>query len=183
MARNRSIRNKKKTRRNVENIDITSLLDILVILLVFLLKSYNSSGVVLNVPKGITLPDSKSETANNPGVMIQVAKEKIYVDDTLILDVEEDIKAKKKIFGESGRMVVPLYDALVKKKEEIKTLSKQVNLAAGDAVNEENKKKFTGIANLIVDKTIKYSYVKKVMYTCAAAGFKEYKFIVLGEDQ
>lgn len=183
MARNRSIRNKKKARRKVENIDITSLLDILVILLVFLLKSYNSSGVVLNVPKGITLPDSRSETANNPGVMIQVAKERIYVDDELILDVEEDLKQKKKIFGEKGRMLVPLYDILVRKKEEIKTISKQVNMVAGVSDDDENKKKFTGIANLIIDKTIKYSYVKKVMYTCAAAGFKEYKFIVLGEDQ
>lgn len=180
MARNRSIRNKKRPRRNSENIDITSLLDILVILLVFLLKSYNSSGVVLNVPKGITLPDSKSDTPNTAGIMIQVSKEKIYVDDKTILDNENP---PQKIFGEGGRMIVPLYNTLVQKKEEIKTLSKQVNLVAGVEDDDENKKKFTGIANLIIDKTIKYSYVKKIMYTCAAAGFKEYKFIVLGEDQ
>ncbi|MEE2670884.1 MAG: biopolymer transporter ExbD [Bdellovibrionota bacterium] len=179
MARNRSIRNKKRERRSPTNIDITSLLDILVILLVFLLKSYNSSGVVLNVPKGITLPDSKSESMSNAGIMIQVSKDKIYVDDETILDNENP---PPKIYGEGGRMIVPLYNQLVKKKEEIKVLAKQVNSAAG-IENEDNQKKFTGIANLIIDKSLKYSFVKKIMYTCAAAGFKEYKFVVLGEDQ
>lgn len=169
MARTRSIRNKKKQRRKAIDIDITSLLDILVILLVFLLKSYNSSGVVLTVPKGITLPDSKSETANNAGIMIQVSKDKIYVDDETILDVENP---PSKLYGESGRMLIPLYNTLVKKKEETKVMAKQAPI-----------KTFTGIANLIIDKNIKYDYVKKIMYTCAAAGFKEYKFVVLGEDQ
>jgi biopolymer transport protein ExbD len=169
MARNRSIRNRKKARREATNIDITSLLDILVILLVFLLKSYNSSGVVLNVPKGITLPDSVSETANNAGIMIQVSKEKIYVDDETVLDIE---KPPAKIYSEGGRMIIPLYNELVKKKEETKVLAKQAPI-----------KNFTGIANLIIDKSLKYSYVKKIMYTCAAAGFKEYKFVVLGEEK
>jgi hypothetical protein len=43
-------------------------------------------------------------------------------------------------------------------------------------------KKFSGIANLVVDKSLKYNYLKRVMYTCAAAGFKEYKFVVLSES-
>ena len=67
MARTRSIRNqKRKNKREVLDVDITSLLDILVILLVFLLKSYNSSGVTLTIPEGIVLPDSKSQSINLP---------------------------------------------------------------------------------------------------------------------
>lgn len=171
MARTRSIRNKKK-RRKLEplEIDITSLLDILVILLVFLLKSYNSSGVTVDIPKDITLPYSQSQDLNNAGVMIQVSKSKIWVDSKTVVDSEE--ADQKNLYDRGNRRIVPLFNELVRKKEEITTLSKQVPEA----------QKFSGIANLIIDKTIKYSYVKKIMYTCAEAGFRTYKFVVLSEE-
>ncbi len=170
MARVRSIRNKKR-RGNKEpiDVDITSLLDILVILLVFLLKSYNSSGVTLTIPKGIELPKSASSSINTAGVMIQVSQNKIWVDTETIYDSEN---TPDKLYDEGGRRIIPLYNELVKKKEKIKMIAKQTPA-----------KKFSGIANLIIDKSLKYSYVKKVMYTCAAAGFKEYKFVVMGEEQ
>jgi biopolymer transport protein ExbD len=170
MARTRSIRkNKRRDKKEPIDIDITSLLDILVILLVFLLRSYNSSGVTLTIPKGIELPDSDSITLNNPGVMIQVSKDKIWVDTKTILDVET---SPKRVYDEGGRRIIPLFNELIKKKEQITNMAKQVPQA----------KKFSGIANLIIDKSLKYSYVKKIMYTCAAAGFKEYKFVVMGEQ-
>lgn len=170
MSRKRSIRaNKKRTKKGIMEIDITSLLDILVILLIFLIKSYNSSGVTLNVPKGIELPKSGSESINTPGVLIQVSKDTIWVDSKTVLDTETLPKA---IYDQGGRRIVPLYNELVKKKEEIKNLAKQSDKVA----------KFGGIANLVIDKSLKYSYVKKVMFTAAAAGFKEYKFVVMGQE-
>jgi biopolymer transport protein ExbD len=171
MSRSRSIRNnKRRGKREVLEIDITSLLDILVILLVFLLKSYNSSGVILTVPEGITLPNSESQSLNTAGVIIQVSPEKIWVDSKTILDKED---LPRRLYDEGKRRIIPLYNELVRKRDEIKTLHKQTPQAA----------KFSGIANLVVDKSLKYSYVKKIMYTCAAAGFKQYKFVVMGENQ
>ncbi len=172
MARTRSIRNKKKReKKEPVDVDITSLLDILVILLVFLLRSYNSSGVTFTVPKGIELPKSASISMNRPGVIVQVSKDKIWVDDKVILDIS-DKKSMNGIFDEGNRRIVPLYSELVKKKEEIKAMAQQVPQA----------KPFSGVTNLIIDKSIKFNYIKKVLYTAAAAGFKEYKFIVLGEE-
>ncbi len=170
MRLNRSIRNRgKRKKREVSELDITSLLDILTILLVFLLKSYNSSGVVLNVPKGITLPQSKSHSPSTTGVIVQVSPTQILVDDKLILDSEN---LPNKVYDHGGRRIIPLYDRLVQKRQEIEELSKR-SLKA---------EKFSGVANLAIDKTLKYNYVKKLMYTCAEAGFRTYKFVVLGED-
>jgi biopolymer transport protein ExbD len=166
MAR-RSLRRHKKA--NNFDIDITSLLDILTIMLVFLLQSYNSSGVIINVPKGIELPHSNSESLNNFGVNIQISQTQIWVDDKEVLNTENADGSK--IYDEGGRRVIPLFDQLVKVKELIKQSEKLSPQA----------KKFGGTANLIVDKSLKYSYVKKIMYTCAAAGFKEFKFVVMSE--
>jgi len=156
----------RRKKEQVFDIDITSLLDILTIMLVFLLQSYNSSGVMINVPKEIELPRSSSETLNNFGVNIQVSKTQIFVDDAEVIsaDTPEDQR-----FDEGGRRIVPLYNELVKIKETIKQSEKLSPQA----------KKFSGIANLVVDKSLKYNYLKRVMYTCAAAGFKEFKFVVL----
>jgi biopolymer transport protein ExbD len=171
MARRASRFSRGKKRNKVFDIDITSLLDILTILLVFLLQSYNSSGVVINVPKDIDLPRSSSETLNNFGVNIQVSKSQIWVDDAEVVNTTS--ADDKQLFDEGGRRIVPLFNELVKIKETIKQSEK--------LSPEANK--FSGIANLIVDKTLKYNYLKKIMYTCAAAGFKEFKFVVLTDSK
>lgn len=169
MAR-RASRFKRHKKNQTFDIDITSLLDILTILMVFLLQSYNSSGVIINVPQGIELPRSASETQNNFGVNIQVSKTHIWVDDKEVLNAES--ASQGTVFDQGGRRIVPLFDELVKIKETIKQSEK----LSADAV------KFSGIANLVVDKSLKYEYLKRVMYTAAAAGFKEFKFVVLTEN-
>lgn len=170
MARSKSLSSRRRRKKGgAFDIDITSLLDILTIMMVFLLQSYNSSGVVINVPKEIDLPISNSETLSTFGVNIQVSKSQIWVDDKEVVNTENT--DTEQLFDEGGRRIIPLFNQLVKIKETIKQsekLSPQANA-------------FSGVANLVVDKSLKYSYLKRVMYTCAAAGFKEFKFVVMAE--
>lgn len=170
MRLNRSIRNRgRRGKKPLIDLDITSLLDILVIMLVFLLKSYNSTGIILNVPKDITLPSSNSQDINTSGVVVQVSPNTIWVDSEVILEKESP---KGRIYDYGGRRIIPLFNELVRKKNLVKQVSQVTPEAA----------KFSGIVNLIVDKSIKYSEVKKVLFTAAEAGYKSYKFVVLGEE-
>ncbi|MCK5072198.1 MAG: biopolymer transporter ExbD, partial [Bacteriovoracaceae bacterium] len=168
MPRKRSIRNRgRKSKKRPMEIDITSLLDILVILLVFLIKSYNSTNIVLNVPQGVTLPISKSQNVNSAGVMIQVSPTTIWVDDEIIIQRE---RLPLSYLDMGGRRIIPLYNELRKKIHKIREVEKI----------SQGAQKFSGMVNLIIDKSIKYSYIKKLMFTCAEAGFQKYKFVVLG---
>lgn len=170
MSRARTMRVRRgKKKNNAADVDITSLLDILTILLVFLLQSYNSSGVIINVPKEITLPISQSESINNFGVNVQVSKSQIWVNDTEIINTDDPEKRQQ--FDEGGRRIVPLFNELVKLKETVKQSEK----LSPEAI------KFQGVVNLVFDKTLKYNYLKRVMYTCASAGYKEFKFVVMSE--
>jgi len=172
MRNSRLIRNRcRRKKKESVDIDITSLLDILVILLVFLLKSYNSSGIVLNVPKGVTLPKSESRSFNTSGVIIQVSPTTIWVDDKLVYDINKS--PGQKIYDQNRKRIIPLFNELVRKKNTYKTVKK----------TSPHAKKFSGVINLIVDRTIKYSYIKKLLHTSAEAGYKKYKFVVLGEEQ
>lgn len=123
----------------------------------------------MTIPQGIELPNSESQSANSAGVQIQVSKDKIWVDNVPVLETEN---LPDKVYDNRGRRIIPLFNELVKKKEEINKIAKQAPEA----------QKFSGIANLIIDKSLKYSYVKKIMYTSAEAGFKEFKFVVMGQE-
>lgn len=171
MRKTRSIRHRvRRKKKSLIEIDITSLLDILVILLVFLLRSYNSSGIVLNVPKGISLPQSQSQTPNNTGVIVQVSPSKIWIDSEVVLD---SAQLPKQTYDHNGKRIIPLYNKLVAKREEFQEIAKR---SAG-------AQKFSGIVNLVIDKSLKYNYLKKLMYTCAEAGFRKYKFVVMGDEE
>lgn len=173
MRASRSIRNRgKRRKKNVIDLDITSLLDILVIMLVFLLKSYNSNGVVMTIPKTVKLPVSNSLNANTSGVNIQISPDVIWVDDKEVVTLQSMMKFKDRELDHNKRRIVPLYNELVKIKQKIKQVEKSTPEA----------RKFTGFANLIIDKSIQYSFIKKIMYTCAEAGFAKYKFVVLGDE-
>ena len=166
--RTRSIRHRgRKSADELIDIDITSLLDALVIMLVFLLKSYNSSGVVINIPKDISIPRSASTSLNTSGINVQVSKESIYVDDKVVYTDENAIRKIDRM-----KTIYPLYDELVRKKEEIKRLKKQLRVP----------RSFSGRVNFILDKSIRYKTLQRLMHTSAASGFKTYKFVVLGED-
>ncbi|MBL6989194.1 MAG: biopolymer transporter ExbD [Bacteriovoracaceae bacterium] len=170
MRLQRSIRHRGRRRnKGAMELDITSLLDILVIMLVFLLKSYNSSGIFINIPQGVTLPISASSSINTSGIIVQVSPSKIWVEDKVILDTKN---LPPKVYDHGRRRIISLYNELVKRKEVIKQVQK----------SSPEAQKFTGRINFVIDKSLKYSYIKKLMYTCAAAGFQQYKFIVMGED-
>ena len=174
MSRNRSIRfrNRKKIESNNGELNITSLLDILSFLLISLLANYNYSGQVVNIPGEIKIPRSNSQEAQKSGVAIQVSMQKIWVEDKLILDLSNEENTDKIIYDEGGRRVLPLYSELRRLKDEISAIKKQVDKAED----------FSGRANLVVDEKMKYEDLKKILYTCASAGFQEFKFLVLDKN-
>src|SRR5688572_7846689 len=66
--------------REAVDVDITSLLDILTILLVFLLKSYNASDLKLDLQKGVDIADSDARVMTRYAPVVQVNKEaKVYL--------------------------------------------------------------------------------------------------------
>ena len=138
------------------DLDITSLLDILVILLVFLLKSFNSSSLVVDMNEKIELPNSKSRSYGSHAVQIQVTKSgAIWMD-------------SKKL----GRIPTGTSEIgfLREKLEEKKQQFKDQNLKLD---NSE-------MINIVMDQSIKYEMMNQVMNTAALSGFPKFKFIVQG---
>jgi biopolymer transport protein ExbD len=158
--KNRKFSFNKRNKNKELDVDITSLLDILVILLVFLLKSYNASDLKLELAKGITLPQSQSRNLGHHAVVVQVSKDKdIILNDKKIGKYTNEVKINS------------LFNALSEIKKENLEIAK----------NEKKKKNIK--VNIVLDQSLPYGVMKSIMHTSASAGFPEFKFIVTGNYQ
>jgi biopolymer transport protein ExbD len=146
------------------DMNLVSLIDVFTILIFFLLSS--ASGVeTLVSPKAVKLPLANVEQAPK---------------DTVVLVVSgEDILAE-------GRRVAMVSEVLASTGDVIPGLKTELDiLATRKAVRDENKTKADkdGQAVTIMgDKDIPYQLLRKVMVTCAQAGFSDVSFAVRRRD-
>ncbi len=148
-------------KRNTEaaDVDITSLLDVLVILLVFLLKNYNASDLKLDLAKKVEMPESETRRMTRFAPVVQISKEaKVYLNNKEIGRLPA-----------SGDDLNFLSSALRSEKSKMES----------DATMQKNKMNFE-LVNLVVDKDHEYAVVQKVMHASALAGYSQFKFLVKG---
>jgi len=141
---------KNKKTNEVMEIDITSLLDILVILLVFLLKSYNASSLKLDLAKNLDMSASKERKLGQHSLIIQV-------------DNDQNIWVKNKKI------------ASIQDMEPLRKILKQ-----GREIATEKEKKEGKLVNLVFDKDLEYQNVQKLMNLCAENTYTKFKLIVKG---
>ncbi len=146
--------------REAIDVDITSLLDILTILLVFLLKSYNASDLKLDLQKGVEIADSDAREMTRYAPVIQVNQQaQVYLNNKEIGRLPA-----------SGEMPV-LTEALKKAKAGIEADNKK---------KPANQQANTEMVNLVFDKEMDYAVVQRVMHDSALAGYSQFKFVVKG---
>lgn len=150
----------RKREREAVDVDITSLLDILTILLVFLLKSYNASDLKLDLQKNLEMADSDAREMTRFAPVVQVNKEaKVFLNNKEI--------GRLPASGEMAVLTVELKRARDDQEAENKK-------------KPDNQKVNTDLVNLVFDKEMDYGVVQRVMHDSALAGYSQFKFIVKG---
>lgn len=140
-------------------LNLTSMVDMLTILVVFLLQTFSASGELLTVQKNITLPEAQNWKDLEQAPVIAVAKDAVTLDGRKVADAEQlntDNSADFKI--------TDLHDQLVTLKNNFKLLHPSEN--------------FAGMVTVQADKNVDFKVLKKVMYTCAQAGYQNVNFAV-----
>jgi biopolymer transport protein ExbD len=192
MAFHRSIRfrrNRKRIHRDFE-LPLTSMLDVLVIILVFLLKSYATSPNSFTTVPGLKLPLSGSPEVPPDSLQVIITPEGMTFENERVVEfvvsavnagVADDTAAyafKKGDLDEGGRRIVPLFDALVKAREKAELLR-----AKSKARDEQgNPLPFDGVLAIQADKRVKYDTIRKIMYTAATAGYRTFRFLATARE-
>ncbi len=173
---------KKKARRTKdEGLNITSMMDMFTIILVFLLKSYSTQDISIAASSDLEIPSSTSNKEPELAVNLVVTKSQVVVDGVPVLDltqIPDDDNPGQELASipedeKKGQMITRLYDRLLEKAEAAKALGE----ATGSAEHE-----FKGRILLQCDKTLPFTVVREVMYTAGQAQFGEFKFVVYKQD-
>ncbi|MBD3421185.1 MAG: hypothetical protein GF398_13800 [Chitinivibrionales bacterium] len=147
-------------------LNITSMMDMFTIILVFLLKSFSTQGQLITPAEGLTLPASSIERTTGQALSVKISRNQIAVEDALVVD-KQDYEA---ITEQKDFMIQSLYEVLQKHAGEAR---KSAELFG---------KEFSGEITIQGDVEIPYNVLTRIMYTCGQAGYPVMNLIVYRKD-
>ena len=169
----------KKKRRfgGDDELNITSMMDMMTIILVFLLKSVGSSEVEVRTSDNLKLPYSTNKAPPVLTVSVVVQKDAILVDGKEVAGVSSEtnpnIPNVRSYFVDgsekTGLSINKLFDELNDKKEVSKILENKT----------KGQIKFDGKMVLQFDQNIPYSLIREVMFTAGKAEFFDFQFVLI----
>jgi len=136
-------------------LNLTAMVDVFVVLLVFLLKSYSAEGNIMTTDKGLELPISTSTLHPQMTLTVTVSQDALYVEDKKVAELEA-VRASSDLF-------IP---GLA---EELRYQVKRARFISG--VNPTVK--FEGKVTILGDRGLPFLVLEKVMYTCSATDFND----------
>ncbi len=152
-----SLMPKRKAPAGVGKPQLTSMVDMLTILLVFLLKSFSVEGNLITTADDLVLPESSSEEAPEPTLGVEISRTSINIDGELIVPLAG--------IGESDSLLIaPLFSKLQSIAE----------TTGRDGMENE--------VCIQCDRGLEFSVIKKVMYTCAQASYSDFSLLVIREE-
>jgi len=134
---------------------LTSLIDVMTILLVFLIKSFSVEGNLVTQSDNLALPVSGSKVKPDPVLSLEISRNSLIAEGTIL--------AHNSSFVNSDSMVIP---------ELLNWFS------------DRNKNEVEKSDNKIMiqsDREIEFNIVKRVMYTCSRAGYSDFSILVIEE--
>jgi biopolymer transport protein ExbD len=154
-------------------LNITAMLDMMTIILVFLLKSLSASSASIPQSQDLAMPKSVLTTeASQEGLAILISKSHVVVDDVAVCPVPADathgIEGKYKRSGPNDLYIVPLANALQSWRER----DRQIRVATG-------KDPSSSEAIIIADSGTPYRLLVEVLFTLGQTEFAKFHLMVL----
>ena len=174
---------RKAKRRNfrepeIDFLNITAMLDLMTIILVFMLKTVGASSASTPQSKDLSLPASVMRTeAAQEGVVVVISKSQILVGDdpnpVVLLPSREQLSqsgvdAKYKRSGPNDMYIVPLANSLQHARE----TDKAIRAAKGQDPS-------TSEAIIVADTTTPYRLLIEVLFTLGQSEFGKYHLMVI----
>jgi biopolymer transport protein ExbD len=142
---------------------ITPLVDMFVIIVLFLIANFSATGEVLMMTKDIQLPEAVNVKEVEMHPVVMVSNEQVSISGTIVGRVEDLVKDEY--------LNIP---ALEEKLRDMKKQYEDLHSMAGNAEGG-----FKGDVNIQANKEVEFKIIKRVMFSCATAGYNNINFAVL----
>lgn len=160
----RGLRRRRKPRQP-EGLKITSMMDILTVLLLFLLKSFVAEGEVVTPAPGVELPRSTSQESPEASLVIAISDDRIAIGGETVVALDGSVDG-----GLGGAMVIPELESALELAR-----TQQIAIAARRGTDEE----WAGSITIQGDREMSFAVLQRVMFTCNQSGFADVALAVL----
>jgi biopolymer transport protein ExbD len=143
-------------------LNLTSMIDMFTILVVFLLKSYSAEGQIVTVSESLTLPKARAEQKVEMKLEIEVNQGAVVVEGDPVVQVTDELLA-------TGGAIPPLVSRLSDHMEYTRQMK-------GTITEDEQK------INIQGDVAIPAILVQRVMASCSEAGYSLQNLEVIKEE-
>jgi biopolymer transport protein ExbD len=158
-----SIRRRRRARgSSVVKLNITSMIDMFTLMVVFLIQNYSAQGQLVTPAEGLQLPKSSVEKNAAVALNVQISQGSIIVENQVVLNKTQ----YEALLTQKEFMVEPLFKALKKFSDEAKKSSKMFGT------------EYSGKIAIQGDIEIPYNVLTRVMYTCGQSGYPNMNLVV-----
>jgi biopolymer transport protein ExbD len=175
--RDRHGRIKSAKRSVVAVLSLTAMVDLFTVLVVFLLQNYATTGEILEIPEGVSLPQAVQVKDLKPANVVIVSKNEVKLNNTRIVDIAT-------VRAQQDWMVVALrlgVEELIRKGEDEKKAIAHRLREAVERIKENEVGEVDSFRKMTIqaDQDVDFLTLKKVMYSITEAGVYEINFAVL----
>jgi len=142
---------------------ITPLVDMFVIIVLFLIANFSATGEVLMMTRDVQLPEAFNATEIEMAPVVMVSNTDIIVSGNAIGRVED--------LTRDEYLNIP---ALEEKLRQMKKQYEDLHALAKDTEGS-----FKGDVNIQANKDVQFKVMKRILYSCATAGYSNINFAVL----
>lgn len=152
----------------IRDLNITPMMDMMTIILVFLLKSFTSASQIVPQDQNLSLAPSMTRMQMKQAVPITITKRVILVEGDAVASINNGkIDPAAKRDGENGYYITPLVDML----QRVSNKERKVAELQGRPFDSE--------LMIIADRNTPYRLLTEILYSCGQAGYANYRLLVL----
>ena len=170
----------QSTKRSaVAVLQLTAMVDMFTVLVVFLLQNYATTDQILPMPEAVELPQAKTVKELAPSNVVVITEQNVLVNETKVATFALVKESKDWMIVEVEKAVKNLIE---EGEEEKLRLGAQIQKAVSEAREGESPEDLVDEFRKITiqaDSKIDFLTVKKIMYTVTEAGIYEINFAVV----
>ena len=163
MAFHPSRRKKHNTDPGEARLQLTSMMDMFTIILVFLLKTFSTQGQLISPSQDLTLPSSHVQQPAEIGLDVTVSADWILVNG-------KPVEQTSELEQMEGYIIPKLQDEVLRYARESKKMEEMYGA------------KFSGKVTIQGDKKLPYKYLLKVLATCGQSNYPNMRLVVYTEE-
>jgi biopolymer transport protein ExbD len=155
-------RRKKHLKFEKEDLNLTSMMDMMTIILLFLLKTYSTTGQIMTPSEDLKLPYSLSDEQPKKELTVSVTRHDILVGPDVLMSLED--------LDMNDNLIQPLFMRLKELAEEAKKNEIQFG------------KPFTHEVIIEADENTPFQILVKVLYTCGQSEYNKLRLLTYQEE-